>query len=259
MVQLVGNRYERMEKIGEGGMGAVYRGFDSQAHLPVAIKQLNADMDSPEMIERFKREGEALRQLNHPNIVKMLDMVHLDGDYYLIMDMVEGGTLEGEIKQNSPLPIKQVLNVALDLVDALTRARRLNIIHRDIKPSNVLLAKDGTPRLTDFGIARFSDSNITETGMAVGTLNYIAPESLQGEGAEIASDIWSMGVTLYEMLSGKLPFIAANSGALIFSILSTLPPELENLRPDAPLALIDLINRMMMKNPAERIPSMRLV
>src|SRR5258708_26253274 len=211
------------------------------------------------MVARFIREGEALRQLNHPNIVTMLDAVQENDKYYLVMDLVEGGALDEFLRRTPQLPVPQVLNIALDLADALTRAHRLNVVHRDIKPANVLLAKDGMPRLTDFGIARVGGSEITETGSIIGTAAYIAPEVLQGDPADARSDIWSMGVMLYEMLVGDHPFKGSNPGALIYAILSQPLPDLEALRPDAPAALIDLINRMMTKNTAERIPRMRLV
>ena len=212
------------------------------------------------MVQRFIREGEALRQLNHPNIVKLLDAVHENGRYYLIMELVDGGSLDEILKQTPLLPINDVLNIALDLADALTRAHRLNIIHRDIKPANVLLAKDGMLRLTDFGIARVIGSDITEAGSVLGTVAYIAPEVLQGKQADARSDIWSMGLMLFEMLIGEHPFKAdQQSGGLIHAILNGSLPDLEALRPDAPPALVDVINRMVAKDPAERIPRMRLV
>src|SRR5687768_13862499 len=141
--------YDLGEKLGEGGMGTVYRGVDRSTNIPVAIKVLKADATESDILARFIREGEALRQLNHPNIVKLLDTVQENGQYYLVMELVEGGSLADVIARDEALPISRILSIALDLADALTRAHRLNIIHRDLKPANILIASDGTPRLTD--------------------------------------------------------------------------------------------------------------
>lgn len=260
MVQTTIERYTLGQKIGSGGMGDVYRGVDRLTNTPVAIKVLKAELATPEMVQRFMREGEALRQLNHPNIVKLLDAVHDDARHYLIMELVEGGSLDEVLRKTPRQPIDRVLNVALDMADALTRAHRLNIIHRDIKPANVLLANDGMLRLTDFGIARTGNSNITQTGSVLGTLAYIAPEVLTGSQADARSDIWSMGLMLFEMVAGEHPFrVDQHPGGLIQAILDATLPDLEALRPDAPPALVDVIYRMVMKDPAERIPRMRLV
>ncbi len=240
-------------------MGNVYRGIDQRTNSPVAIKILKSELATQEMVRRFIREGEALRQLNHPNIVMLLDAVQENDQHYLIMELVEGGALDKILDTTPRLPLKEVLNIALDLSDALTRAHRLNIIHRDIKPANVLIASDGMPRLTDFGIAHTLDSDITQTGTAVGTAAYMSPELLQGDPADPRSDIWSFGIMLFEMLAGSHPFKTSNPGALIYSILNQPLPDLEALRPDISPALADLINRMTNKNPDERIPRMRLV
>lgn len=257
--RIVANRYQMGQKIGSGGMGDVFQGIDQRTDSPVAIKVLKPELATSEMITRFIREGEALRRLNHPNIVALLDAVHEDDQNYLIMELVTGGALDEILSKTPRLPISQVLNIALDLADALTRAHRLNIIHRDIKPANVLMAEDGMPRLTDFGIARVMGSNITETGSIMGTAAYIAPEVLQGSPADARADIWSLGVMFFEMLTGRRPFTAEHAGSLIYAIIAEPLPDLEELRPDAPPALVDLVQRMLSKDPASRIPRMRLV
>lgn len=259
MTLTIAGRYQIVQKIGAGGMGNVYQGHDQRLNVPVAIKMLRSELATPETINRFIREGEALRQLNHPNIVTLLDAVEERGEHYLIMELVEGGTLDDLLRKSFRLTIPRILNLALDLTDALTRAHRLNIIHRDIKPANVLLNKDGTPRLTDFGIAHFNNSDATQAGTVMGTTAYIAPEVLQGERADVRSDIWSLGIMLYEMVAGDHPFKATNPGTLIRAILTQPLPQLETQRPDVPVALLDLIQRMTVKEPAERIPRMRLV
>jgi serine/threonine protein kinase len=260
MTETVLEHYRIGHRIGSGGMGDVFRGLDLRTNSPVAVKVLKSELATQEMVQRFIREGETLRQLNHPNIVKLLDAVQENGRHYLIMELVEGGSLDDLLMQTPRLPMHDVLNIALDLADALTRAHRLNIIHRDIKPANVLLANDGMLRLTDFGIARVVGSDITEAGSLLGTIAYIAPEVFQGRQADVRSDIWSMGLMLYEMLAGMHPFLSdEGTGGLIHAILDQPFPELEVLRPDVPSALIDMINRMVLKDPAERIPRMRLV
>lgn len=260
--QVIANRFEPRDKLGEGGMGTVYRGVDRQTGESVAIKALKPEViaSDPGIVERFAREGEALRVLNHPNIVKVLATEKSEQGNYIIMEYVSGGSLRELLDEQSPLPVKRVLEITLDLADALTRAHRLNIIHRDIKPANVLVADDGMPRLTDFGVAHFGNNQrVTQTGTAVGTLDYLCPESLNGESVDGGADIWAFGVMLFEMLVGRRPFDEASPGALLTAILSKPVPDLEKLRPDVPVALVDLIYRMLEKDRHQRIPSVRQV
>jgi serine/threonine protein kinase/tetratricopeptide (TPR) repeat protein len=259
---VIAGRFRRGEMIGRGGMGEVFRGLDQQTQEPVAIKALKSEvvMRDPGIVERFNREGEALRQLNHPNIVKVLATVEEAGNHYIIMELVDGGTLSDLIRESSQLPIQQVLSIALELTDALTRAHHLKIIHRDIKPANVLLASDGTPRLTDFGVARIGEgSEITRAGSLVGTFAYLSPEACRGDVLDVRSDIWSFGVMLYEMLAGIRPFMENQAGALVHAILTQPIPDLEKLRSDIPTSLLDLVYRMLEKNREARIPRMRMV
>lgn len=256
---MLGERYTLGEKLGDGGMGTVYRGVDTDTGEPVAIKVLKSELAQGALLERFVREGEALRQLNHPNIVKLLDTILTPERNALVLELVSGGSLGAMIHQQERLSIRHILEIALDLADALTRAHRLNIIHRDIKPDNVLMAEDGRPLLTDFGVASVSGSSITEAGMLVGTVCYLSPEQLQGQEATTLSDIWSFGVTMFEMLAGEKPFPHDQFYNTLNAIVNNPVPDLEALRPDAPVELIDLVYRMLAKNPAERIPSIRLV
>jgi serine/threonine protein kinase/tetratricopeptide (TPR) repeat protein len=250
--------------IGKGGMGAVYRGLDVRTRQPVAIKLLRPEIaaSAPWLVERFIREGEALRRLNHPNIVKMLDAVQEGENHYIIMEYVPGGSLHDLIirQPEGRLPIDLALKIGLELADALTRAHHVKIVHRDIKPANVLLAADGTPRLTDFGIARLSDlTGVTGAGEVVGTYSYLAPEGFHGQELDERADIWSFGVLLYEMLTGDVPFHNHNPGEMMHAVLKSPLPDLEKIRPDAPVAMVDLIYRMLEKNPSQRIGSARLV
>jgi len=247
--------------LGQGGMGTVYRGIDIFTQQQVAVKVLKPEViaNDPEIVTRFQREGEALRQLNHPNIVKMLGAEDCDDGHYLVMEYVGGGSLRDLLREQPQLSIQRTLYIALDIADALTRAHRLNILHRDIKPGNVLLSEDGTPRLTDFGMARIGDVHVTQSGAIVGTLAYLSPEALQGDELDGRTDIWAFGVMLYEMLAGERPFPHAQPGQLVNAILTQPTPDLETIRPDLPTALVDLIYRMLEKDKHARIPSVRMV
>jgi serine/threonine protein kinase len=248
--------YQLGNELGAGGMGTVYRGTDERTGDIVAIKQLKSEIATPETIERFRREGEALRDLNHPNIVKMLDMFEYEGQHYLVMEYVSGGELSDLIK-TSDIPLETVLTLAIDLADALTRAHKLNIIHRDLKPENVLIGDDGVLRLTDFGIARIgSQGRVTETGLVLGTLPYMPPEAFDDVSIDTCYDVWAFGVILFELLAGQRPF---DDNGLIANILSAPLPDLEALCPDAPIALVDLVYRMLERNIDARIPSVRIV
>ncbi|MEK6256276.1 MAG: protein kinase [Chloroflexota bacterium] len=248
--------------LGEGGMGKVYLGEDTETGGKVAIKTLHAikTKNHPEVLERFQREGELLRTLDHPNIVKMLDALEVDGEQYLVMEYVEGGDLRDQLEKNGALPIEETLAIALELADALTRAHHLDIIHRDIKPANVLLAKDNTPRLTDFGIAHYeADIELTAAGAVLGTIPYLSPEGCTGVGLDTRSDVWSFGVLLYEILTGELPFGGDNAIGVLNAIMQLDLPDIQAVRPDIPDALADLVYRMLVKDPDGRIPSVRLV
>lgn len=248
--------------IGQGGMGTVYQGYDPITSTPVAVKVLKRDLidRDPELIKRFQLEGETLRQLNHPNIVKMLGADEGNNEHYLIMEYVSGGSLRDLLEEQTSLSVQRALYIALDLADALTRAHRLQILHRDIKPGNVLIAEDGTPRLTDFGMARVSGTpQITQDGAIVGTMAYLAPEAFQGEEVDERADIWAFGIMLWEMLTGARPFPQDQPAPLIQAIVTHPLADLEKSHPDLPTALVDLLYRMLDKNPASRIPSARLI
>jgi serine/threonine protein kinase/tetratricopeptide (TPR) repeat protein len=259
---LVAGRYQLEELIGRGGMGDVYRGVDTQTGEPVAIKLLHESIvqENPDIVDRFTREGEALSKLDHPNIVKLLGAVEENNRHYLIMEYVGGGSLRDLIDEQARLPLEAVLNIALDLADALTRAHRLNIIHRDIKPDNVLMAEDGTPRLTDFGVAHLGDrTRLTQTGAVIGTYAYLSPEACNGLDLDERADIWSFGVMLFEMLTGRVPFHESGTAAILTAILTKPAPDIMRLRPGIPEPLADLIARMLEKDREHRIGSVRVV
>jgi predicted ATPase len=259
---LLAGRYRLEVELGQGGMGELFRGVDTQTGEVVAVKALKPEIlaRDPDILARFVREGEALRQLNHPNIVKMLDTVSENDRHYLIMEYISGGDLRQLLDKEATLPIRRVAEIALDLADALTRAHRLSIIHRDLKPANILITDGGAPKLTDFGTAHMAGvPALTQTGMIVGTVHYLSPEACNGERLDERADIWSFGVLLYEMLVGERPFAGNTLAASLAAILSQPVPDICQLRPDVPDSLADLVYRMLEKERLARIPSVRLV
>ena len=263
----LGDRFQiadpEIDLLGHGGMGDVYRGVDLHTGRLVAVKALKPEVvvSHPHLLDRFVREGEALRQLDHPNIVKMLAAVEQDGRHYLVMEYIGGGSLHDLLEREGQMPVGRVLDVALDLADALTRAHRLGIIHRDLKPANILLDEAGVPHLSDFGVARLpaTPHEGSEPGVLVGTVHYVSPEACHGQPLDARADIWSFGVVLYEMLTAERPFVGDSLMAVLTAILTQPVPDLAQHRPDLPDALADLIYRMLEKDREQRIPSVRLV
>lgn len=248
--------------IGGGAIGCVYMGVDTFTSEKVAIKELREELvaSMPELVERFRREGEMLVRLNHPNIVKILATVEEEQHHYIIMEYVGGGSLADLIQREHDIPIERVLTVGMELADALSRAHHLDILHRDIKPGNVLIAEDGTPRLTDFGLARLSGAEaLTTSGSILGTFPYLSPEASTNQKLDQRSDIWSFGILLYEMLTGEVPFRGETPFEIIWSIKNQSLPDPRLLREGIPDALIELIKKMLMKDREARIPSARLV
>lgn len=266
MTVIIGERFELNTEpeyiLGTGGMGTVYLGVDTQTGEQVAIKQLLGSVvrDRPETLERFAREAEALRRLNHPSIVKVLASINQSPDHYIVMEYVPGGNLRDYLDEYGALPLRRSLEIALDIADALTRAHRLRIIHRDLKPANILLAEDGTPRLTDFGVAYLSDKpEVTRTGAVVGTVNYLSPEALNGLPFDARTDVWAFGIMLFEMLVGQRPFEGETVTARVTAILTRPVPDLTLLRRDVPVTVFNLIQQMLEKDPERRINSVRRV
>ncbi|MFO7537314.1 MAG: alpha/beta fold hydrolase, partial [Chloroflexota bacterium] len=256
-------RFVTQEILAVGGHGELFLGVDQLTEKPVVIKRLKKELmtQNPNFVQRFVREGEILRQLNHPNVVQMLAAYEKDGEYCIVMEYVPGGTLRDLLDKTPQLPPAQVLAIGLELADALSRAHHLDVIHRDIKPDNVLLAADGTPRLTDFGMARLErmDARLTQPGAIIGSPAYMSPEALRGESLDARSDIWSFGVLLFEMLAGFHPYDDAQVTAVLIKILNTPTPDLQPHCPDAPPALMALIGQMLVKERNGRIASMRQV
>jgi predicted ATPase/tRNA A-37 threonylcarbamoyl transferase component Bud32 len=261
-------RYVQDSLLGVGGQAEVYRGLDLQTGKEIAIKRLLGECYDKELashqtasVERFLREAQMLTQLEHPNIVKILDYLEEDGCPTIIMEYVPGGSLRDLLNDAPRMALERALPIALELADALARAHHLLIAHRDLKPENVLLAADGTPRLTDFGLARLvnRETQLTEEGALVGTFAYLSPEVIQGLEPDARADIWSFGVLLYEMLAGRRPFASSQVAAVLTAIISEPAPNLAALRPDAPPELVRLIDQMLVKDRDQRSGRMRQI
>jgi tetratricopeptide (TPR) repeat protein/tRNA A-37 threonylcarbamoyl transferase component Bud32/transcriptional regulator with XRE-family HTH domain len=256
-------RFVRKELLATGGYGEVYRGEDTAATQEVVIKRLRPELvaQNPDVVARFDREAEVLRQLDHPNIVKMLTAQETAEGYIIVMEYAPGGSLRDLLQQQPQLPLSQVLDIALELADALSRTHHLGVIHRDLKPGNVLLAADGSPRLTDFGIAYMAqeETRLTQTGAIVGTVAYLSPEACSGQELDARGDVWAFGVMLYEMLAGRHPFLRDSAGTTLVAILHEPLPDLLQIRNDLPIPLVDLIERMVVKEREGRISRMRQI
>ncbi len=255
--QKLNNRYTIIDQIGKGAMGTVYRAKDSQTGQDVALKIISSELAlDPAMLERFKREGNSLRELKHINIVGFMDSFQHDEHYVIVMEYVAGGSLFELIKAGA-LPVERARQITLDLCDALIRSHRLNIIHRDIKPENVMIAEDGTPKLADFGVARLSEgTRITRTGAQVGTPYYMAPEAWAGK-SDAQSDIWSLGVVLFEMLTGDVPFDGDTPLVVMNKINTAQPPDLKKLRAEVSGDLVKIVSRMLTRDKKKRYQTMR--
>ena len=209
--KLLGNRYEIIEKIGNGGMATVYRAKDNVLKRFVAVKILRDEFTTDEeFIKRFEAEAQSAARLTHSNIVSIYDVGVDENLYFIVMELIKGKTLkEIIIEEHGPLPWKWSVNVAIQIASALEMAHRNNIIHRDIKPHNIIITEDGVAKVTDFGIAKaVSNSTITAFGTTIGSVHYFSPEHARGGMTDVKSDLYSLGVVLYEMVTGKVPFDA---------------------------------------------------
>jgi len=251
---LLDNRYELEHKLGEGGMATVYRGRDQRLNRQVAIKVLHSHyVGDPDFLQRFEHEAQAAALLNHPNVVNVYDVGQDGTMHYIVMEYVEGTNLKTLINQSAPLPVDQAVTIAGDIARGLAAAHKLGLIHRDIKPQNIMIETGGQVHITDFGIAKSNFSTtLTQTGITFGTADYISPEQARGERATPQSDIYALGVTLYEMLTGRLPFIAENAVAVAMQHVSAAPPSPRQFNPQVPAQLETLVLRAMSKNAVER-------
>ena len=264
MISLTGKEilyYKILEKLGEGGMGVVYKAEDTKLERIVAIKFLPHNIPiNKEDKERFKIEAKAAAALNHPNIATIHAIEEIDDDIFIVMEFVDGEELKDIISKhkNNPLQISETTNYAIQIAEGLEAAQKKGIVHRDIKSSNIMITKDGKVKIMDFGLAKIGKgSQVTKIGTTVGTIAYMSPEQAHGEDLDHRSDIWSFGVVLYEMLTGKMPFKGDYDQAIIYSILNEEPTSVKEIRADIPDDVLIINQKMLSKDPAERYQTTR--
>lgn len=256
-IEVLGERYQLQEPIGRGGMATIYRGRDMRMERVVAIKVLREVYSTdPKFVTRFQREAKAASVLQHPNIVQVYDYGQTDGNYFIVMELIEGTDLRRYLRSRGMLAVDRAVIIAHDVALGLGAAHRRNIVHRDVKPQNVLVGRDGSIKLTDFGIASvYKDINaerLTTTGMTLGTVQYYAPEQAQGEIVTPAADVYALGIVMYEMLTGRTPFDGDTPVAVAMQHIQDLPVPPGQFNPNIPQALEDIIMRCL-----EKIPEMR--
>lgn len=256
-IEVLGERYELLDPIGRGGMATIYRGRDTRMDRTVAIKVLREVYSTdPKFVTRFQREAKAASALQHPNIVQVYDYGQTDGNYFIVMELVEGTDLRRYLRSRGVLDIDRAIIIAHDVALGLGAAHRRSIVHRDVKPQNVLVGKGGAIKLTDFGIASvYKDINaerLTTTGMTLGTVQYYAPEQAQGEIVSPAADVYALGIVMYEMLTGRTPFDGDTPVAVAMQHIQDPPVPPSELNPGIPQAVEDIILRCL-----EKIPEMR--
>jgi serine/threonine-protein kinase len=250
---LVDGRYRILRRIGSGGMADVYCAEDSHLGRQVAIKVLHRRFaQDQEFVERFRREAKSAAGLNHPNVVGVFDRGEHEGTYYIAMEFLTGRTLKDIVTAEAPLPQEQVIDIGTQILEAAGFAHRHGVIHRDFKPHNVIVDEHGHAKVTDFGIARAGASEMTETGSIMGTAQYLSPEQAQGHAVTATSDIYSIGVMLYEMLAGRLPFDGDSAVAVALKHLSEAPAPISQWRPDVHPALEAVVMAALAKDPAQR-------
>jgi eukaryotic-like serine/threonine-protein kinase len=257
--QLVDNRYRIVRPLGSGGMAEVYLAHDDVLDREVALKILsNSYSGDEEFVERFRREAQSAAALTHPNIVSIYDRGETDDDpgtYYIAMEYLPGGSLKDRINSRGALPARTAAEVALQIAEALKAAHERDVVHRDIKPHNILVTESGDLKVTDFGIARAATSStMTRTGSIMGTAHYISPEQALGEPAGPQSDLYSLGVVLYEMLTGELPFDAETPIGIAMKHVNESPKPPSELDSSIPEGLDAITLRLISKNPEERYP-----
>jgi serine/threonine protein kinase/Tfp pilus assembly protein PilF len=247
------SNYRVLEKLGQGGMGEVYLTEDTKLNRKVALKFLPLQyVSDTDLKARFKREAQAAAALNHPNIITIHEVGEHEGRPYIAMEYVEGGLLKDLIRADK-MSVAQVTDLAAQISDGLARAHQSGIVHRDIKPQNILIDADGRPRICDFGLAKLRrEVMLTQTGTTLGTIAYMSPEQSRGEEVDHRADIWSLGVVIYEMLTGQRPFKGDHDQAVIYAILNSQPEPILGIRPDAPGALVRIVDKAMAKDPDER-------
>ncbi len=249
-------RYEVESEIGQGAMGIVYKAKDPLIDRVVAIKTINlslADDEKEEYEGRFYQEAKAAGRLSHPNIVTVFDVGKSGDIAYIAMEFLQGRELRDILNDGKRLPVEQSLDIVVQVAQGLSYAHEHNIVHRDVKPSNIMVVRDGHVKITDFGIARMESASVrTQTGMVLGSPKYMSPEQVTGKQIDQRSDIFSLGVMLYEMLTGQVPFTGGHVNAIMYQILNTVPPPPGALNPEVPGMLNFIVAKALAKEVADR-------
>jgi serine/threonine-protein kinase len=247
------SHYKVVQHVGEGGMGAVYKGQDLVLDRPVAIKIINpSNRDQLAANERFIREAKAISQIDHPNVVTLIEVVQEAPYNYLVMQYVTGETLRHSLHKK-PFTIQECVRIVCEVASGLEAAHKHRIIHRDIKPENIMITPSGLCKILDFGVAQLVDrSTLTRKGRIVGTLPYMAPEQIRAEKVDVRTDVYALGVLLFELLSGSPPFTSRQEAALLYEILNREPPDLRSLRHEVPEELARIARKALAKNPTQR-------
>ena len=252
--QKINDRYEIIKSIGEGGMANVYLAYDTILDRNVAIKVLRGDLANDEkFVRRFQREALSASSLSHPNIVAMYDVGEDDGLYYIVMEYVEGKTLKQLLKKRGSLTLSEAIDIMLQLTDGMAHAHDSYIVHRDLKPQNIMIQDDGQIKITDFGIAMaLNSTQLTQTNSVMGSVHYLPPEQAAGKGTTIKSDIYSMGIIFYELLTGELPFKGDSAVEIALKQMKEPLPDVHKLNNDIPQSIENIILKSTAKNPKNR-------
>jgi len=250
----LGGRYRLLELLGQGGMATIYRARDAQLERDVAVKLLRPEFGTdPDFLARFRDEARAAASLNHPNITAVFDFGEDASGPYIVMELVDGQDLGAILRDNGPLAPRQAARVSVEVAKALHAAHVRGIVHRDVKPSNILVGRDGRVKVADFGIARaLTESQLTLPGVTMGSVHYFSPEQARGEPATVASDIYALGIVLFESLTGQRPFSGDGAAAVALARLTTTPPRPSALRRGVPVPLDTIVLRAMALEPAAR-------
>src|ERR671935_3342530 len=247
---LIGGRFRLEEQVGSGGMSSVYRAFDPTLERHVAIKLMHRDISNDaDQLERFRREARAVAQLNHPHVVTVIDAGEDDGNPFIVFEYVEGETLKERIRRQGRLPVAEAVAYAVEIARALECAHSHMLVHRDVKPQNVLIDEDGSAKVTDFGIARTLDEEgLTADGRVLGTTDYVSPEQALGHAVTGQSDLYSLGIVLFEMLTGDVPFKGENQVAVAMKHVRDPLPDVQLRRSEISASLAAVLERATAKD-----------
>ena len=247
--QKINDRYQIIKLIGEGGMANVYLAYDTILDRNVAVKVLRGDLASDEkFVRRFQREALSASSLSHPNIVEVYDVGEDNGEYYIVMEYIEGKQLKELLKKRGKLTTSEVVDIMLQITDGLSVAHDSYIIHRDIKPQNIMILENGLVKITDFGIAMaLNSTQLTQTNSVMGSVHYIPPEQASGKGSTLKSDIYSMGILMYELLTGSVPYKGENAVEIALKQIKEPIPSIKEILPNLPQSIENIIINLMIK------------